>query len=88
MSASAEEAARSCCGGSAEHGKGSKDDGGCRCLDDCCSIVGCCVTADEAPDTAPPTVVPTEARAWYPEWTPRAPEVRLLPYPTGPPSVA
>ena len=82
-----EEPSHSCCG-PAEHRQDSTDDGGCQCLDDCCSIVGCCVTPDVVSDTAPATLVRTDAPAWYPEAKPRAPEARLLPYPTGPPSAA
>lgn len=82
-----EEASPACCGG-AESGRSGKDGGGCRCLDDCCSIVGYCVSPDGVPDTAPPVLLPTDSRTGYPEWTPRAPEAQLLPYPTGPPPTA
>ena len=88
QAASEAEPAHSCCGGAAEHAEGPKEDGGCQCLDDCCAIVGCCAAPDDVCDTAPPSLVSTDAQAWYPEWTPRAPEARLLPYPTGPPPAA
>jgi hypothetical protein len=82
-----EEPRHGCCAG-AEPDQGPGADDGCRCLDDCCSIFGCCVTPDVLSDTGSATLVPAGARPVRPEETPRAPEARLLPYPTGPPGAA
>jgi hypothetical protein len=76
-----------CCDGAGGH-KGSKDDGGCNCLGDCCSIVGHGVTPTVVCDTAPPAPAPTPAPVADPEAGPRAPDAWLLPYPTGPPAAA
>jgi hypothetical protein len=81
------ESGRGCCGTSG-HKHSGKDDDGCQCLDDCCSIVGHCTAPTVVCDTAPPAPAPTPIPAVTPVETSRAPAARLLPYPTGPPSIA
>lgn len=68
--------------------EGPKDDGGCNCLGDCCSILAHGVTPTVVCDTAPPTPAATPAPVADHEAAPRAPVAWLLPYPTGPPATA
>jgi hypothetical protein len=60
----------------------------CDCTGDCCSFQAQFVAPSEIADVAAPTTLFVAVPAPAPDDARRAPEARLLPFPTGPPPTA